>query len=293
MLRRLIGEDVRLTLELDASVDRIRADPGQIAQVIMNLAVNSRDAMPEGGDLRIGTSNLIVDEAAAARYGTPPGPHVVLSVEDTGVGMDALTMRSIFEPFFTTKEVGKGTGLGLATVYGIVRQSGGGIEVDSEPGRGTIFRIILPSVQDAAADQEGYVPTSLASGSETLLLVEDEAAVRALVARVLRRAGYTVLECANGADALRVAEDHEGRIDGVVTDVVMPGMSGPQLVEQLLPMRPGVRVLYMSGYTRDEIDQQGLATGGVGFIQKPMSPVALASAVRAVLDGQAELRLAS
>lgn len=289
MLRRLIGEDVRLTLQLDSAVEPIRADPGQIGQVILNLVVNARDAMLQGGELKIETSEVILDESVAGRYGTSPGAYVMLTVTDTGHGMDEATQCQIFEPFFTTKEVGKGTGLGLATVYGIVTQSGGGIDVESEPGTGTTFRIVLPAVQDAEVVAEAPATLSLPRGTETLLLVEDEDGVRALVARVLRQTGYTVIESRDGSEAIQLVHSYIGRIHGVVTDVVMPNMSGPQLIDQLARLRPGLRVLYMSGYAREEIDQQGLSTGSIGFVQKPMSPRALATAVRGVLDSPAGL----
>jgi two-component system cell cycle sensor histidine kinase/response regulator CckA len=290
MLRRMIGEHIRLSLRLDERLDPIRADPGQMAQVIMNLAVNARDAMPLGGELLIETSNQVVNAAVAGRHDTVSGPHVMLVVRDTGHGMDTETKRNIFEPFFTTKEVGKGTGLGLATVYGIVKQSGGGIEVESAPGRGSAFSIVLPSAANAGAAPEIEKAQPRRGGSETLLLVEDEDSVRALVGRVLRKTGYTVIESRHGLEALGIVQSHQSHIDGVVTDVVMPEMSGPQLIERLATVRPGLKVLFMSGYTRDEIDEQGLSTGSFGFIQKPMSPLALASAVRSVLDAPVELR---
>jgi PAS domain S-box-containing protein len=288
MLDRIIGEDIRVIVDLDPELGHVRADPGQMTQVLMNLAVNARDAMQQGGELRFVTSNVMVDEATAERCGTAAGPHVVLTVLDTGHGMDAETRRNIFEPFFTTKPVGKGTGLGLATVYGIVKQSGGGIEVETAPNEGALFRIFLPRATrpDVLTPYETKT-AAMPTGCETVLLVEDELAVRRLVGRVLRQSGYTVLETSNCAEAIEIARNHDGGIDGVLTDVVMPDMSGPRLVEQLVLIRPELKVLYMSGYTRDEIDQQGLSTGSFGFIQKPMSPAALTTAIREVLDAPA------
>jgi nitrogen-specific signal transduction histidine kinase len=285
MLRRLIGENIDLALELQPDVHAVRADPGQIAQVLMNLAVNARDAMPVGGGLRISTSDVNVDMAQAARFGTSAtGPHVLIEVSDTGHGMSEETRRNAFEPFFTTKEVGKGTGLGLATVYGIVKQSGGGIFIDSAPGRGATFRILLPAVDPSCLVGEVRPQTKAPAGSETVLIVEDEDAVRSLVSRVLRRGGYNVLEGRHGPDALRVSRKHHGYIDAVLTDVIMPGMSGPDLVKQLVNARPSLKVLYMSGYTQDEVLHYGVSQNTPGFIQKPMSPDALARKVREVLD---------
>jgi PAS domain S-box-containing protein len=289
MLRRLIGEHIELVLSLDPTLPRTKADPGQITQVLMNLAVNSRDAMPVGGRLSIETAAVQADDTMAKRFDAEPGRYAMIKVSDSGHGMDEETLRRVFEPFFTTKEVGRGTGLGLATVYGIVKQSGGGIAVDSAPGLGAVFTILLPA---AAASMTAAVPPRTVSfdngrGTETVLLVEDEAPVRALAARVLRRAGYSVIDCPSAADALRRIEAEPGRIDVVVTDVVMPGMSGPDLVMRLFRLRPDIRVLYMSGYPREELDTMVPTEADFAFIQKPMSPAALAGAVRTLLDSHA------
>jgi PAS domain S-box-containing protein len=289
MLRRLIGEHIELVLSLEPTLPRTKADPGQITQVLMNLAVNSRDAMPVGGRLSIETAAVQADDMMAKRFDAEPGRYAMIKVSDSGHGMDEETLRRVFEPFFTTKEVGRGTGLGLATVYGIVKQSGGGIAVDSAPGLGAVFTILLPA---AAASMPAVVPPRTVSfdngrGTETVLLVEDEAPVRALAARVLRRAGYSVIDCPSAADALRRIEAEPGRIDVVVTDVVMPGMSGPDLVMRLFRLRPDIRVLYMSGYPREELDTMVPTEADFAFIQKPMSPAALAGAVRTLLDSHA------
>jgi two-component system, cell cycle sensor histidine kinase and response regulator CckA len=286
MLGRLIGEDIELATVLKPGTPKVSADRGQIEQILMNLIVNSRDAMPGGGKLTIGTQNAVLD----AEYGRAhdvdfaPGSYVLLSVSDTGVGMDAETKKHIFEPFFTTKEVGKGTGLGLATVYGIVKQSGGYVWVYSEPGQGTTFKIYLPAAgQAGAAEAAGGATSSAPPGTETLLLVEDEPAVRSLICRVLERAGYTVLSAANGEDALRTAAGHGAVIDLLLTDVVMPGMTGKAVAERLTASRPEMRVLYMSGYTDDAIVQHGVLEAGTAFIQKPLAPAQLLKKVREVL----------
>jgi two-component system, cell cycle sensor histidine kinase and response regulator CckA len=272
MLARLIGADVQLASSLDPDLGRVRADPGQLEQVLLNLAVNARDAMPRGGRLAIETRN----------GGGPAGNVVVLEVADTGTGMDAETRARIFEPFFTTKEPGKGTGLGLAVVHGIVTQSGGQIEVESAPGRGTRFRIELPRVAgDPSTSTVG--PVDLPAGTETLLLVEDEPAVRALDRRVLSNCGYTVLEAKDGRDALRVAAEHAGRIDVLVSDVVMPHLGGRQLAERLMAARPGIKVLFVSGYTDDAVVRHGVGAE-FAFLPKPFSPARLARKVREVLD---------
>jgi CheY-like chemotaxis protein len=272
MLRRLIGEDVILTTTLALDLGRVRVDPGQLEQVLMNLAVNARDAMPRGGKLTITTRNV-------AR---PGGEAVQLSVTDTGSGMDAGTRARLFEPFFTTKEPGKGTGLGLAVVHGIVTQSGGQIEVDSEPDRGTTFRIELPRVEGDPI-VGSIAPVDLPGGTETLLLVEDEPAVRALDRRVLSTCGYTVLEAKDGRDALRVAEEHAGKIDVLVSDVVMPHLGGRQLAEKLMTARPGIKVLFVSGYTDDAVLRHGVGAE-FAFLAKPFSPARLARKVREVLE---------
>jgi PAS domain S-box-containing protein len=286
LLRRLIGEDVELRLELRSGVGNVKVDPGQIEQVIMNLAINSRDAMPKGGKLTIATSNVDLDEEYVAEHvGCRLGPHVMLSVSDTGSGMDEETKRHLFEPFFTTKEAGKGTGLGLSTVYGIVRQSGGNVWVYSEQGRGTSFKIYLPRERAVAEAPRPIVQASLRPrGKETILLVEDDAAVRNVAQRILRSAGYAVLVAGNGAEALGVCKRHRGEIELVLTDVVMPDMSGRDLVELLIATRPEVAVLYASGYTDDAIVQHGVLEPGTNFISKPFHAGLLTRRVREVLD---------
>jgi PAS domain S-box-containing protein len=285
MLGRLIGEDIDLSLDLDPELSALRADPSQLTQVIMNLAVNARDAMPEGGRLRIATAAIELGAAQAARLNTAgAGPHLRLDVEDNGHGMDEQTVKRVFEPFFTTKAIGRGTGLGLATVYGIVQQSGGGIAVESAPGRGTRFSVYLPIPTDAMEPRPAVHEDAAAGGHETILVVEDEVAVRSLVARVLRARGYEVIEASNGSDALQLASTAAERIDAVVTDVIMPEMSGPAMIRRLTELRPELRVVYMSGYTQNEVLHHGIAQDEVSFLQKPMSPAALAAKVREVLD---------
>jgi len=287
MLRRLIGEDIDLVTILGADLGLVKADPGQIEQVIMNLAVNARDAMPEGGKLTIETANVELDQAYASRHmAVEPGAYVMLALSDTGHGMDERTQERLFEPFFTTKEKGKGTGLGLSTVYGIIKQSGGTIWVYSELERGTTFKIYFPRVVDIME-----TPT-LASrpraeslrGTETILLVEDEESVRALAREALEEAGFQVLEARHGADALAVSHQYQGPIHLLVTDVVMPEMSGRVLADRLAPRRPALKVLYMSGYTDNAIVHQGIMDQGTSFLPKPFSPDALVRKVREVLD---------
>jgi two-component system cell cycle sensor histidine kinase/response regulator CckA len=286
MLQRLLGEDVELSLLTSNAIGRVNVDPGQVEQIIMNLAVNARDAMPDGGKLTIETSNFELDaEYAAAHLGATPGRYVLLAVCDTGTGMDADTQARIFDPFFTTKEQGKGTGLGLSTVLGIVQQSGGSISVYSEVGVGTTFKVYLPRT-DRAVEQppSQFPPRADLGGSETILLVEDEERVREVAGAVLRRRGYEVLPAEDGEQALAVAEQHAEAIDLLITDVVMPRMSGRQLVERLAERRPGLRVLFMSGYTDDAIVHHGVLEQGVEFLQKPLTPNALLKRVREVLD---------
>jgi len=289
LLRRLLGEDVLLATVLATDVGRVRADPGQMEQVLVNLAVNARDAMPEGGRLTLETRNVDLDAAYAAEHRTvAPGPYVVLAVSDTGTGMSTETQSHIFEPFFTTKEVGKGTGLGLATVYGIVKQSGGSIWVYSELGHGTTIKVYLPRVDEPAESFPAPSITDAESlrGSETILLVEDEPAVRAVARLVLIRQGYTVFEAADGQTALTMMDGSGPSIDLVLTDVVMPGMSGRALADQLTSRLPGLRVLYMSGYTDDAIVRHGMLEPGLAYLQKPFRPDALARKVRDVLNGR-------
>ncbi|HEV2348768.1 MAG TPA: PAS domain S-box protein [Terriglobia bacterium] len=284
MLRRLIGEDINLEILEAKNLGRVRADPGQIDQVIMNLAVNARDAMPKGGKLTIETANVLVDNTfALGHFPMAPGNYVMVSVCDSGIGMDAQTQARIFEPFFTTKEKGKGTGLGLATVYGIVKQSGGYIWVQSELGRGSAFRVYLPPVKDAATIKEVKEVRPLKGGTETVLLVEDEENVRLLVRRALQAKGYTVLEAQNGKDALRVARQHQGPIHLLMTDVVMPGMGGRELSERLIRLRGEMKTLYMSGYANDAIHHHGTLNPGTELLQKPFSADVLATKVREVL----------
>jgi two-component system cell cycle sensor histidine kinase/response regulator CckA len=285
MLKRLLGEDVRLSFLAGEPLDRIHADPGQLEQVIVNLAVNARDAMPAGGNLTIETSNAELDEDYAWSHPeVTAGAYVVLSVSDTGEGMDRATQARIFEPFFTTKEQGKGTGLGLATVYGIVRQSGGHIEVESEPGQGTTFRIYLPRTDRAAQTPALPQPGSQElRGSETVLLVEDEDQVRALVRSVLHKNGYHVLEAQNGGEAFLLCEKHPEPIQLLLTDLVMPRMNGRELAERLAPLRPTMKVLYMSGYTEDSVFHEGLLKSDIAFLPKPLSSEALLRKVRHTL----------
>ncbi|HTE47250.1 MAG TPA: response regulator, partial [Gemmatimonadaceae bacterium] len=275
MLTRLIGEDVKLTTRYEASASRVRADPGQLGQVVMNLAVNARDAMPNGGTLSIIVRHVVFAEDHAHMHGViPAGSYVLLQVSDTGTGMMTETIAHIFEPFFTTKEVGKGTGLGLSTTYGIVSQSGGQIEVESALRRGTTFRIYLPSV-GRTSDPSVTPPRTgraIEQGSGTILLVEDERSIRDLITRILQASGYRVLAASSGADALRLALDHPGTIDLVTTDVVMPGMTGPELVARLHETHPGIAVLYMSGYASGSAMPHALDGLDVALLQKPFTP---------------------
>ncbi|VTT98742.1 multi-sensor hybrid histidine kinase : Multi-sensor hybrid histidine kinase OS=Koribacter versatilis (strain Ellin345) GN=Acid345_3014 PE=4 SV=1: HisKA: HATPase_c: Response_reg [Gemmataceae bacterium] len=285
LLARLIGEDVRIATVLRPGVDRIRVDPGQFEQVVLNLAVNARDAMPTGGCLTIETVNLdLTPGEAPANWEAPPGAYVGLLVSDTGCGMTAEVRSRIFEPFFTTKEPGKGTGLGLSTVFGIVKQSDGCIDVYSEVGVGTCFKILFPAVADPARPPAPDAPP-VRRGAETVLLVEDEPGVRGLARRALESHGYRVLAAANGADALRLFAAGGG-IELVVTDVVMPGVSGRELVEQIRRTGAAVKVLYMSGYTDDAVVRHGIIDGVDAFLQKPFSPMALVRKVREVLDAR-------
>ncbi len=289
LLRRTIGEDVQLVIESAGPIGRVRGDRGQLEQVLVNLAVNARDAMPEGGKLIIETEDVFLDESYARRHpGVRTGPYVMVSVSDTGVGMDEETRAHIFEPFFTTKEVGRGTGLGLATVYGIVKQSGGNVWAYSEPGRGTTFKIYLPRVEEAKAEErETAAPVDVLEGSGTVLLVEDDDAVRALVSLILADCGYSVVEACDGREGLRLFESHEGSIDLVLTDIVMPGMSGREMAERILASHPEAKILFVSGYTRTAVQHHGLLESGSNFLQKPFSPRELARKVRNLM-GQPE-----
>jgi PAS domain S-box-containing protein len=286
MLGRLIGEDIKLTTTLAADLGAVKVDPGQVEQVIMNLAVNARDAMPKGGKLTLETVSVDLDENyAQSHLKVKPGRYAMLAVSDTGCGMDEATKARIFEPFFTTKGPGKGTGLGLATVYGIVKQSGGHIGVYSEPGRGTTFKVYLPVVQERISSGKSHPGLKAAlQGTETVLLVEDEPAVRSLSRLALQMYGYKVLEACQGDEAIRVSEQHQRAIHLLLTDVVMPGMSGRQVAETLRSMQPAMRVLYLSGYTDDAVVRHGVLEAETAFLQKPFTPLALASKVREVLD---------
>jgi len=291
LLRRLLGEDIDFRTSADPALGAVRADPGQMEQVLMNLALNARDAMPGGGKLTLETRNVWLDDEYARRHpSVQPGAYVMVAVSDSGHGMDAETQACVFDPFFTTKEPGRGTGLGLATVYGIVRQSGGHVWVYSEVGRGTSFKVYLPRVDGVPAAQGPGRGGGLRGGTETILLVEDEESVRRLGHRVLTRAGYTVLAAAAGAEALRVAEAHTGPIHLLVTDVVMPGMSGREVAERVASLRPHAGVLFTSGYTDDAIVHHGVLDDGMAFLQKPFDPSTLLHAVRRVLDGSALVR---
>jgi signal transduction histidine kinase len=287
LLQRLIGEDVELVTRDCDSLGSVRADPAQMEQVIVNLAVNARDAMPEGGVLNIGLANAEVDETSArGQAGMAPGPYVVLSVTDTGHGMDADTKARIFEPFFTTKEVGKGTGLGLATVYGIVKQSDGFIWVYSEPGRGTTFKIYLPRVDQAPEPLSPRPGAAAVHGTETVLLVEDEDSLRSLLRELLESFGYSVLEAGQGQEAMRVAREHPGTIHVLLTDLVMPHMTGRELADLVTRLRPGTRVLFMSGYAAGAAPHHKVPTDAA-YIEKPFTADALASAIRTLLDSSA------
>jgi two-component system cell cycle sensor histidine kinase/response regulator CckA len=286
MFQRLVGEDVQLVVRPAESIACVMADPGQLVQVLLNLAVNARDAMPSGGTLTMETASIEVTQNTAAAYpGIAPGPYVELIVTDTGTGMDRETRERIFDPFFTTKPVGKGTGLGLSTVYGILRQCGGFIRVDSEPGRGSRFTIYLPRWEGAYAEPPAPVPEPVAAqGVETILVVEDQQNVRGIISEILRRSGYQVLEATDGGEALLICESHPGPIHLVLTDVVMPGMNGRDLARRIEPLKPGAKVLFMSGYTGGVIDNVGAPGAGFAHLQKPFTPESLARKVRQTLD---------
>jgi PAS domain S-box-containing protein len=286
MLRRLIGEDIDLQTVLHRELGSIKADPGQIEQVIMNLVVNARDAMPKGGKLTIETRNVYLDQEFAEQHiATNPGPYVMLAISDTGTGMDEQTQARIFDPFFTTKEVGKGTGLGLSTVYGIVKQSGGNLWVYSELGQGSTFKVYLPRIDEGAEEYRRTTENEESlKGTETVLLAEDEEMVRKLAVQVLEMYGYRVLEAANGGTAFLICERHQETIDLLLTDVIMPEMSGRELANRLTELRPDMKVVFMSGYTDDAIVHQGVLDEDENFIQKPFTPSALAQKVREALD---------
>jgi len=284
MLGRVLGEDIVLTLVQARDLGRVRVDASQLEQALINLAINARDAMPRGGRLTIETANVTLDEAySSTRSEVKPGDHVLLAVSDTGCGMDAATKAQIFEPFFTTKEPGKGTGLGLAMVFGFTKQSGGHITVYSEPGQGSTFKIYLRREYTEPGEAPPQKAQPLPAGSATLLLVEDEPDLRKLTRLVLEQNGYKVLEALNGREALRVAEQHPGPIDLLITDVVMPVMGGRQLAENLAVIRPGIKVLFMSGYTDDAVMRHGILSAENDFIQKPFTTTSLALKVQEVL----------
>ena len=288
MLRRLIGEHIDLVATLDPALAPVRADAGQIEQVILNLVVNSRDAMPEGGKVTIETANVELGEAYCLQHAAvQPGLYVMLAVSDTGAGMDTATQSRIFEPFFTTKTKDKGTGLGLSTVYGIVKQSGGSIWTYSEIGKGTTFKVYLPRAEGTAEVIERPAPAlPAARATETVLLVEDDPSLRKLALTILTGLGYTVLDAGAGSDALDLAREHTGSIDLVLSDVVMPQMSGADFVSTLRASRPGISVLYMSGYTDDAIIRHNMLESGAAFLQKPFTPASLARKIREVLDAR-------
>ncbi len=289
MLRRTLGERSRLELRLGPDLGRIKADPGQLEQVLLNLVLNARDAMPKGGTVTIETSNVTLSADYAALKGVAtvePGPYVLLSVADTGMGMDPRTAGRAFEPFFTTKPTGEGTGLGLATVYGIVKQSGGYVWLYSEPGQGTTFRIYLPGVGGTPAGRPRRDSAPVAIEGETVLLVEDEPSVRAILSRVLREQGYAVMEAPQGRHALELAADLKARIDLVIADVVMPEMGGRELAASISDLRPGVPLLFISGYTGHDVVERGLIERDWPFIAKPVAPDALARKVRELLDAE-------
>ena len=292
MLRRLIGETIELNPMLQSDLGHVEADPSQIEQVIMNLVVNARDSMPRGGLVVVETSNVDLDETFAKKHApTRPGSYVMLAVSDTGSGMDEATRSRIFEPFFTTKQLGKGTGLGLATVYGIVKQSDGYIWVYSEPGLGSTFKIYLPRVEaELSEEKTGEPPLPLPSGSETVLLVEDDHTVRLLASEMLQMNGYTVLQARDGREALDLVRRHGRPIHLLLTDVVMPQMSGRQLAQGIADIHPDIRVLYMSGYTDGVIAHHGVLDAGVAYLQKPFTADFLARKVREVLDARAGRR---
>ena len=288
LLHRTIGEDIEILTVLDPALGRLRADPGQIEQVLLNLAVNARDAMPDGGKLTIETANVELDEAYSTQdFVVPPGRYVTLAVTDTGVGMDKETRNRIFEPFFTTKASGAGTGLGLASVYGIVKQSDGHISVHSEPGKGTTFKIYLPRVEAAAnrARQEGLIAQS-EGGSETILVVEDDEMVRQLVVLLLEKKGYQVLAAEHAEQALQVCQHHEDPIDLLVTDLVMPGRNGVELAEQVRQMVPEAKTLLISGYADKAILRESELDEHMEFLAKPFSGSVLARKVREILDSR-------
>ena len=287
MLRRLVGERITIAVKCEPALWQVRADAGEVSRALINLSLNARDAMPDGGTLTIETSNVTLTEAENPSQVLTPGRYATIAVHDTGIGIDAEMQAHIFEPFFTTKEIGKGTGLGLATVLGIVDQSGGAIRCESEPGRGTSFRIFLPAVavtpSRGSTGAAGVLKATRTRGSEVILLVEDHEMVRALTRDILKMNGYVVKEASNGQEGLAFCEAHEGPIDLLVSDVVMPGLGGREFAERALKLRPGMKVLFVSGHTEDIVLKEGIKTG-TPFLQKPYTPAALAQKVRETLD---------
>jgi CheY-like chemotaxis protein len=285
----LLGERIRLVTTLTDTPSFVKTDPGQLEQILMNLAINARDAMPRGGTMRIETVNVMLDESYAGQHPDARcGPHVMLAFSDTGCGMDAATRARIFEPFFTTKQKGQGTGLGLSTIYGIVKQSGGSIYVYSEVGHGTTFKIYLPRIDIAASTASSVrqpETDSMPRGTEVVLLVEDDSGVRTFARMVLQQLGYTVLEVTNGEEALFFSDRYGGRIDLLLTDLVMPGESGPKVAERLRVARPDMKVLYISGYSHDTLVQYDMLERTTILVQKPFGSSLLAKKVREVLDG--------
>lgn len=286
MLRRLIGEHIELVMLPEEDLHLVKVDPGQFEQILVNLVVNARDAMPDGGKISIETDNIVLDEEYIRLHeGVAPGEYAMLAVSDTGTGIEEGIRLHIFEPFFTTKEKGRGTGLGLATVYGIVKQAGGHVWLYSEPGEGTTFKIYLPrTLETVAAEAVSPNSPAQAGGCETVLLVEDEPLVRTLAAQTLQSRGYTVVEASNGEEALRVVKGREQEIALLITDVIMPQMSGKELAERLLSINPRLKILYASGYTADTIVHHGVLEVGLSFLSKPFTPSALAQRVREMLD---------
>jgi PAS domain S-box-containing protein len=286
MLHRVIGEDIELSIRLQHDLGHVKADPGQLDQVLMNLAVNSRDAMPSGGKLAIETADTDLDDTYVRQHlGARPGPFVMLAVSDTGIGMDPETLAHIFEPFFTTKEIGKGTGLGLSTVYGIIKQNNGYIMAYSEPGRGTTFKIYFPRSEESLPAPH-KVEKEIPGGTETILVVEDELALRELACVLLQEAAYTVLESSGVEDAIAIAKDSDRTVDLLLTDVVMPRLDGRELANQLVALRPNLKILFMSGYTDDVIVHRGVLKHGTVLVQKPFTKATLLRKVRETLDAQ-------
>jgi two-component system, cell cycle sensor histidine kinase and response regulator CckA len=292
LLGRLLGENIEMVTRCAANVANVKADPAQVEQVLMNLVVNARDAMPKGGRLTVETANVSLDSTYARDHvAVKPGRYVMLAVSDTGVGMSPETVAHIFEPFYTTKESGQGTGLGLSTVYGIVKQSGGYIWVYSEPGKGSTFKVYLPHVKAPAdAKPETAKVPAARKGTETVLVVEDEEAVRELTSMILNANGYVVLPAQSALEAEHFSVNHPGEIHLLLTDIMMPGTSGRELARRIIARHPRIRVLYMSGYTDNVLAQGGVLEDGVSFLQKPFTPATLAQKVRDVLDSVASAR---